>query len=72
MLPVAFLVGVGPAYLLLAGLVVYLVFYIHRLLTNPCGLLELMLIGFGLGLCLHLWMRLHKRFKRKSPVRRHE
>ncbi len=58
--PFVFLIGLRPGllFLLIAG--VYLVFYIHKLLTDPNGLLSLMLIGLYLGLLLLLWMVLPK------------
>lgn len=40
----------------LIALVVYAGFYVHRLFTDPNGLLPLMCLGFGLGLLLYLWM----------------
>jgi len=44
--------------LMIAG--IYLVFYIHKLITDPNGLLPLMCIGFVLGLVFLLWMMLPK------------
>jgi hypothetical protein len=58
--PFVFLLGLGPGFLFLAIAAVYLAFYIHKLFTNPNGLLPLMCIGFLLGLLLLFWMMLPK------------
>jgi RNA polymerase subunit RPABC4/transcription elongation factor Spt4 len=58
--PFVFLLGLGPGFLFLAIAGVYLAFYIHKLFTDPNGLLPLMCIGFLLGLLLLLWMMLPK------------
>ena len=58
--PLLLLFGLSPGFLLLAGLIVYVGFYVHRLFTDPAGLLPLMVLGLGLGLLLLLWMSLPK------------
>lgn len=58
--PFIFLIGLGPGLLFLFGFGIYLVFYIHKLFTDPNGLLPLMCIGLFLGLLLFLWMSLPK------------
>jgi len=54
------LLGLGPGFLFLAVAGLYLAFYIHKLVTDPSGLLPLMCIGFLLGVVLLLWMMLPK------------
>jgi RNA polymerase subunit RPABC4/transcription elongation factor Spt4 len=56
--PLVFLLGLGPGFLLLVVAGIYLAFYIHKLVTNPNGLLPLMCVGFLLGLLLLIWMML--------------
>jgi hypothetical protein len=56
--PVVLLFGIGPGYLLLLGLIVYLGFFIHKLLQDPNGLLPLMCLGLWLGLLFYFWMLL--------------
>jgi len=58
--PFVILLGLGPGFLLLMIAGIYLVFYIHKLITDPNGLLPLMCIGFVLGLVFLLWMMLPK------------
>lgn len=58
--PVLFMLfDLGPGILLLLGLVVYLGFYVHKLLNDPNGLLPLMLIGAGLAFLFYLWILFH-------------
>jgi hypothetical protein len=56
--PLILLIGLGPGFLFLAIAAVYLVFYVHKLFTDPNGLLPLMCLGFLLGLLLFIWMML--------------
>ncbi len=58
--PFVFLFGLGPGFLFLAVAGIYLAFYIHKLFTDPNGLLPLMCMGFLLGLLLLVWMMLPK------------
>src|SRR6185312_6331900 len=58
--PFVLLLGLGPGFLFLAVAGLYLAFYIHKLVTDPSGLLPLMCIGFLLGVVLLLWMMLPK------------
>jgi RNA polymerase subunit RPABC4/transcription elongation factor Spt4 len=58
--PFVFLLGLGPGFLFLAAAGIYLAFYIHKLFTDPNGLLPLMCLGFLLGLLLLVWMMLPK------------
>jgi hypothetical protein len=53
---VILLFGIGPGYVLLLALVVYVVIFVRRLLADPNGLLPLMCVGFVLGLLLYIWM----------------
>ena len=58
--PVLFMLfDLGPGILLLLALIVFLSFYIHKLLNDPNGLLPLMLIGAALGSLLYLWTLFH-------------
>ncbi|HZU31281.1 MAG TPA: zinc ribbon domain-containing protein [Candidatus Angelobacter sp.] len=59
-----FLLGLGPVFLFFAAAGIYLAFYIHKLFTNPNGLLPLMCLGFLLGLLLLVWMMLPKGLRR--------
>jgi RNA polymerase subunit RPABC4/transcription elongation factor Spt4 len=56
--PAVMLLGVGPGWLLLIALVVWSGFYVHRLITDPNGLLPLLCIALVLGILLYLWMLL--------------
>jgi hypothetical protein len=58
--PLIFLIGLGPGFLLLSIAAAYLAFYVHKLISDPNGLLPLMCIGLVLGLLLFLWMMLPK------------
>jgi hypothetical protein len=49
--------------LLLVCLLVYVVFYVFQLLTDPNNLLPLMCLGFTLGLLFYLWAKLPKPVK---------
>jgi hypothetical protein len=49
--------------LLLLCLLVYVVFYVFQLLTDPNNLLPLMCLGFTLGLLFYLWAKLPKPVK---------
>ncbi|MBA3914242.1 MAG: hypothetical protein H0X25_10435 [Acidobacteriales bacterium] len=61
--PFVLLLGIGPGIFLLLALCVYVVYFGYRLLQNPNNLLPLMLVGFGLGLLLYMWMSLRQRHK---------
>ena len=43
---------------MLAALVAFAVVFVHKLLTDPNGLLFLMLVGFFLGILLFIWILL--------------
>ena len=62
--PLVFLIGLGPGLVLIICAGVYLVFYVHKLITDPNGLLPLMCIGLYLGVVLLLWMMLPKGLRR--------
>ena len=63
--PVLFILfDIGPGILLVGALIVFLGFYIQKLLSDPNGLLPLMLVGAALGSVLYLWILFHASRKR--------
>ncbi len=62
--PFVFLLELGPGILLLLMLCSYLMYFVYRLIEEPNGLLQPMVIGLLLGLLLFGWMNLHSRVRK--------
>jgi hypothetical protein len=54
--PLIFLAGLVPGILLLSVSLVYLAYFIYRLIVSPSSLLLPMLLGLLLGVLWLLWM----------------
>ena len=59
--PFVLLLSIGPGYLLLGGILVYLGLHFYRFFTSPCGIF---LSCAFLGLALYLWLLLPKFIRR--------
>src|SRR5579871_334632 len=63
--PVVTLLGLGPGFFILLLLVVWVAFYLRQLLSDPSGLLPLMLVALALGTALWLSLKADSRGRRK-------
>lgn len=64
LIPLTFLIRMGPGLLLLIALGVYLVFYIPKLISDPNNLLPMMSLGLLLSVLFVGWMLLPSFLKR--------
>lgn len=64
LIPLIFLIRMGPGLLLLIALCIYLVFYIPRLISDPNNLLPMMSLGLLLSALFVGWMMLPSFLKR--------